>query len=242
MQIMADEELLYRRLWFFCYVKVACILRLFMDVIVLNNNSLESFLNNNRHFMYHLWKPSVRCCLCNKQLLVSPHRRSVLTEQQMKSLYTINGIPKPGHHTVYGTVITQYCLSQIKAISSNTTDNLDITMMITIIRACSSNLYNTLQQHFELIRTQRNELAHCQTNGTMCESDFNSKWNNLEIAILAIASYIDDSHMRYIANEINRLKNMNISNEEISEQLKRIIPEVKLFKHHKYHMTMPSLH
>lgn len=83
---------------------------------------------------------------------------------------------------------------------------------------------------------------HIVKQTARCVSDFNSKWNNLEIAILAITSYIDDSHMRYIANEINRLKNMNISNEEISEQLKRIIPEVKLFKHHKYHMTMPSLH
>ncbi|CAC5364501.1 unnamed protein product [Mytilus coruscus] len=165
---MADEGLLYRRLWFFCYVKVACMLRLFMDVIVLNNATLESFLNIDKHIMFHLWKPAVRCCWCNKQYLVRPHTRSVLTEQQMKSLYTLNGIPRPGHHTVYGTVITQFCLSQIKAKSFITTDNLDITMMITIIRACSPNLFNTLQQHFELIRTQRNELAHCETNGTMC--------------------------------------------------------------------------
>lgn len=227
-----------------------------MDVIVLNNATLESFLNINKHIMFHLWKPALRCCWCNKQLLVRPHKRSVLTEQQMKSLYTLNGIARPGHHMVYGTIITQYCLSQIKAKSFITTDKLDITMMITIIRACSPNLFNTLQQHFELIRTQRNELAHCQTNGTMCEADFNSKWNNLEIAILAIMSYIDQSHMRYEKNEINRLKNMNVSNEEISEQLKHIIPEqlkhiipkVNIFKYYMsiyiyiYHMTMPSLH
>lgn len=155
----------------------------------------------------------------------------------MKLLYDMNGNPRPGHQKVNGTVITQFCLCQIKATSSNKIANLDITMMLTIIQTCSPKLYSKLLPHFDLIRSQRNELAHYETNGTLSEADFDSKWNQLEIAILTIVSEIDYSHRRYEENEITRLKNMNVSNEEISEQLKCNTPEVNTIIYHIY-LTM----
>lgn len=240
MKTIVDEGLLYRRFCFFFYVKVASILRLFVDVIVLKNNTLKSFLNDNKHFMFHILKPSVRCCRCSKQSLTSPCEKSVLIEQQVKLLYDMNGNPRPGHQKVNGTVITQFCLCQIKATSSNNTANLDIKMMLTIIQKCSPQVYNKLLPHFDLIITQRNALEKYETNGTMSEADFDSKWNDLEKAILTIVSEIDYSHRRYEENEINRLKNMNVSNEEISEQFRCITPEVSIFIYHIY-LTIPTL-
>lgn len=210
-----EEVRLFEKLWLFCFGKTMSILSLFINIKVLNHESFEDFLNRFKHDIIHKWIPTTPCCLCPKRAQISFNDRSVLVKPQIATMYEMNAPVSPGHQTTNPRgYITQYCIRNISALHDVVTDDIDIGTVHCLLKTCADSVFMRVKTHIEVIRTIRNYLAH-STNHKITNDDFNTKWEELEKAVLCIAAEIGPSHKLYEQKQIASLKSTDITTREL---------------------------
>ncbi|XP_071145705.1 uncharacterized protein [Mytilus edulis] len=226
----SDKECCY-------YTKLlTLILGIGMDVLhnyferkILDTKDFCTFLNIHKHCLFHERYPKIQCCECSKKCLVSSKRGS-LNETQFQQLFDITPPTEKDHfQTGRNNVITKDCLCRIKANESNEVDCMDITLLCAIINSCFINSNQSIHGYpidFETIKATRNFLSHRPGN-RISEAEFNTRWVNMEQAILGIASTVGNYFAKANKRKICALKEKALSIEGLVEIIKNNADVIK---------------
>lgn len=221
--VPTDKECAY-------YMKcLAFILGIGMDVLhnyfeqkILKGMDLYLFVEKNKHYLYHAYNRSIKCCGCSASVFRSNSTKRSINRTQFEILFEI-GLPTNLAHYQTGSdnQLKQDCLCRFDAKRSIEVDCMDITLMSAVIKACF--LDNNISIHgnpkdLETVRNTRNYLAH-SSERRLSKTEFTSKLVETEQAILGIANTIG----KYFAKETKR-KIEAFKNDDLSfVQIKRII-------------------
>ena len=166
--------------------------------------SVELFLNNNIHQLFHL---RFRNCCCSYNTSVA----TPLGKLQWDLLFTRISTRNP--HGRHGE-----CPCQYKAIPGVTTDVLDITLCCLFL----SNVCPGIpQQEVMVIRQVRNDLIHSSAAG-VDEVTFNRTWAAIELALMNLSKLISPAFEFDTQEILRRLKNRVIDPVELGA-LKQIM-------------------
>ncbi|XP_071143015.1 uncharacterized protein [Mytilus edulis] len=227
----SDKECLY-------YMKLLTFtLGIGMDVLhnyfeqkILNATEFYLFLETHKHYLFHECYPRVQCCCCSNNCLASSSKFGCLNKSQFQLLFDIAS-PNENDHCQIGrhNEITKDCLCRIDAKRSNEVDCMDITLMCAIIKSCFVDNNRSIHgnpRDFETIKNTRNFLAHV-SGKRISESDFNSKWDEMEQAILAIARAVGNYFAKATKRKINEFNSNELSMEKIKEIIESNADDVK---------------
>lgn len=142
-------------------------LDLFWSICLSNENkNLETFLDENKHILFHLWKPNKECCK-GKDLSGS------INDRQWAIIFETTHCG--------GTNIDTCQFSVKKGIIEK---NLD-TGLARVIFGNICPLFISIQKLAQL----RNYVAH-KTKGELSDTDFSTIWSNSTECIITIARYL----------------------------------------------------
>lgn len=139
--------------------------------------TIDQFLNNNTHFLYHLFQKGI-CCLGPSYCTNSPTVVGKINQTQWDSLYHQDTTSKRCYIIGAGCA----CIYKVKpGLSEN---NIDKGLSSVIHR----NLCE-LRMAVDKISSLRNDLAH-STSFQLSRVEFETIWNEATTYIRSIASYI----------------------------------------------------
>lgn len=213
---MADtdekEKEYYTRLHTFLIGPATKTLHLFFEMKILNSLEFFMFLDSHKHTLFHELYPNVPCCKCKNQSFASLQKRGHINESQFNLLFEfIDGQEIPEHQRKQGKRITQYCSCNVSARRSVKEDDMDITLLYSVIKTCC--LPGTVSGNpkwIKEIKKERNFLAHC-SSPKVSQSEFEKRFKNAEECVLNIAEVIGRQVLKMIKDQISFFKTSNIS-------------------------------
>lgn len=180
-------------------------------------NSFETFLQQNKHELYHLCYNRGRCCSCG----LSPTfpRQAVIRKAQLDMLF----VQQP---VVNCSSNPRSCSCSYIATQNIELDTIDITLCIAII----NNLITLNQQQNDClteIRNVRNEISHFAHTDDIDGAEFYRMWGAVTNASIHLATYINHMYSADIQDKIERLRTRTISPVEYTETLREIVKWMK---------------
>ncbi|VDI25215.1 Hypothetical predicted protein [Mytilus galloprovincialis] len=128
--------------------------------------TLEQFLNENKHKIYHMWKRNISCSLCENGK-VPPPKSMCLIENNWNFLFVSKGTP------LYP--------SSFKAKNGIVLSDLNPDLAFTLM-----STFCDVIEAIETLRRVRNRFAH-PTNFSLKTSEFEKIWSTIENAVLLIS-------------------------------------------------------
>lgn len=164
----------------------------YFETRILQQTTLESFLRDHKHSVYHLAFPN-RCCKC-----LSPNhgKKTLINVKQFESMFDKSN----------ETCITSKCICMYSAKTNLSIDGLDFSVVYSIIKHCGGKLDKDDDKMMTTIKDIRNTLFTCPSCSSLCLEVFSGM---LEAAVLGLASKIDQQYAKNIKREIILLKNKN---------------------------------
>ncbi|VDH94878.1 Hypothetical predicted protein [Mytilus galloprovincialis] len=129
--------------------------------------TLEQFLNENKHDVYHMWKTDLPCPLCKNGTIPQPPKTLYLSEDNWNCLFVSQNTP------LYP--------SSFSAKSGITLSQLNPHLRFSLILR-----FSNIIESIESLRVLRNRFAH-STDFKLTTCDYESIWCDVENAILLIA-------------------------------------------------------
>ncbi|CAG2204777.1 unnamed protein product [Mytilus edulis] len=223
MVINMDEYTLYLKLLSFVFGISTDVIHHYFEIRILNTLTFHTFLNNNKHILFHEYLPTVQCCQCLS--VYAPSKRSCLRKDQFSSLFDWSGPAAPNHvkKTLDGS-ISQYCLCSLSPVSNVSIDVMDISLVCALVRKCPSIPGNPAW--LEPIRDTRNYLVHL-SSVQLSSQEFENRWIILESAVLNIAGVIGTTYQKTTRKHIAGLKMDTLSLTGVKDIIKDINDEAK---------------
>ncbi|XP_071173123.1 uncharacterized protein [Mytilus edulis] len=213
---MADtdekEKVYYMRLLTFLLGPATKTLHLYFKMKVLDSLEFYMFLDKHKHILFHELYPTVPCCYCIKNFSGSSQKRGHLNFTQFCLLFEfIDGQEIQEHKKNQGDRITQYCLCNVSARRSVKEDDMDITLLYSVVKSCCQpGTVSGNPKWIKNIKKARNHIAHC-SNPKVSESDFEKIFENIEQNVLNIASVVGRQVLKMIKDQISFFKRSDIS-------------------------------
>lgn len=213
---MADtdekEKVYYMRLLTFLLGPATKTLHLYFEMKVLDSLEFYMFLDKHKHILFHELYPTVPCCYCMKHFSGSSQKRGHLNFTQFCLLFEfIDGQEIQEHQKKQGDRITQYCLCNVSARRSVKEDDMDITLLYSVVKSCCQpGTISGNPKWIKNIKKARNHIAHC-SNPKVSESDFEKIFENIEQNVLNIASVVGRQVLKMIKDQISFFKRSDIS-------------------------------
>lgn len=201
----------------------------YFEIRILDTLTFETFLNREKHVLFHEHIPTIKCCQCALLSLAAQHKRCFLTKSQFSLLFDSNGPVEPNHEkrSRSGTVL-EYCLHSYSAVRNVSVDVMDITLVCEIVRKCCPSIPGN-PSWLKAIRKTRNDLFHL-SSGQLSTQEFEKEWKILATAVIQIAGVIGTSYQTTIRKQIAELKNDILALDVVKDIIKDINVEAKQVK------------
>ncbi|CAC5414292.1 unnamed protein product [Mytilus coruscus] len=148
--------------------------------LTIQSLTLEHFLNQNKHILYHLWQNNSSCCQCQPNAFISSSQQ-ILDQRQWATLYTANVLPSPVHRKRPNTGIpTSICA--FAANSGIKVQILDPHVNKIIIDNCC-----VVRKTVELIVQRRNHVYGHANEAKISDSDYLQYTNEIGNGLIEIA-------------------------------------------------------
>lgn len=221
MTSLVDEKKFYRLFKFSCDTS-SKVTRAFTESNILKDfdNSLQKFLEDKKHDIYHLWCHYTKCCKCSN---FQNTNTSVLVKKQFTKLYDIGKNYPKGHYIQdkYNKVI-QHCLCCISVNSQCSIEKLDLTILCTLLNNCF-NLSPSEKMWLTSIRDIRNNISHAASPTEFDKGQLEKWWAVLEGAVLGLASRVPPVYYeKSIKENIDLLKNFDLTENNIRDIIVQI--------------------
>lgn len=213
---MADtdekEKEYFTRLLTFLLGPATQTLHVYFELKILNSLQFFMFLDNHKHILFHELHPDVPCCKCQYQRTTSSQKRGHLYPDQFNLLFeSIDGQEIQEHQKKQGERITQYCLCNVSAKRSVKEEDMDITLLYSVIKTCCPpGTVSGNPKWIKEIKKERNFVAHC-SSGKVSRSDFERSFENTEKCVLNIAEVVSRQVFKIIKDQISFFKTSDIS-------------------------------
>lgn len=166
-------------------ILVNCCVELFWSCC-LAGGTLESFLNANKHDIFHLWIDNTQCSMC-APTYTFPVSNMKLCQQQWDILYNYT-VKDPGNAV---------------AKSGISTFHLDTELACTLL-----NILCPLKVNVDKLRVLRNTMCGHVTEAEIDQHTFIERWTELEGCLLHIAKYCNtETDMK---DDLENLKNRSL--------------------------------
>ncbi|CAC5362328.1 unnamed protein product [Mytilus coruscus] len=196
-------------------------LHLFFEIKVLNSLDFFIFLEKHKHILFHELHPSVSCCECDISSIGESQKRGCLNRSQFNLLFEIDDEREfQGHTKKQGQQIKQLCLCGVSAKRTSTVDEMDITLLSAVIKACCpAGSISGNPKWIEEIRDTRNYIAHCPSD-KITKSEFDRRFAIAEQSVLNLASVILEVFKEHQTQTIQSLADETRNFAKDSEDMK----------------------
>jgi len=141
----------------------------------LQGTSLQDFLENNKHIIFHFWQNKIHCCLCRGSSNSS--RCQILNRKQWNILFVNNT------NTCMNCI--NNCVCEYSAKIGIGFGVFDISLITCIILNCVT-MSTQVKPHIERIRVLRNTTDH-KPQKQLTNQEFEDHWQEVRSCILNIA-------------------------------------------------------
>lgn len=164
-----------------CLLVNCCLNVFWFTCLTAQGQTLEQFLNLNKHIIYHLWKNNQKCCQCPAGFIF-PRDYQVITENEWRGMFNSVLLPciKDRKRTSTGT--TSVC--SVAARPGIDVTDIHPQIQGLILKWCCS-VRNSVEK---LVEFRNINYGHV-TNATLSDSNFKDFSKKTEEWILHIASY-----------------------------------------------------
>lgn len=142
--------------------------------------TLENFLIQNKHILYHLWQNTSSCCHCQPNTFISSSQQ-ILDQRQWTTLYTANVLPCALHRKRPNTGV-QTSICAFGAKSGITVQILDPHVNKIILENCCG-----VRKAVELIVQRRNHVYGHANEARISDSDYLKFTNEIGNGLIEIA-------------------------------------------------------
>lgn len=163
---------------------------------LLQSQSFESFLNNNRHDVYHAWKPQEKCCQCLSGGPTSCHMKQMITDKQWATLY---GVTQLSNTCPICGCVGNVC--SLKAVQGIIWDHLDRQTAITVLK-----IFSPLRRTLDELAEYRNVTYGHALDVKIENNLFNENWSKIKSCIMALSAPCRGDVKQIIAEEIDFIK------------------------------------
>ena len=156
--------------------------RVYAEENILKSDTLPDFVLKHKNVIYHLRNNKVKCCDCKNYPSYSmPQNQVLYKENQFDKLCT----EKYNHSHVIrnGNKVHQHCMCAIEVVSNSYLDDLDVTIIHSLLINYVSLPHNEEQWLKEMICI-RTSVSHAKSTTSYDISDLISLWTRLEAAVL----------------------------------------------------------
>ncbi|CAC5391352.1 unnamed protein product [Mytilus coruscus] len=162
-----------------CLLMNFCLDVFWFTCLTSQGQTLEQFLNSNKHVIYHLWKNNQNCCQCLPGFIF-PCNDSLITENEWKSMFSSQLSPCKNHRKRMSTGSLSIC--SVGANSAVALQDIHLHIQRSIIQNCSH-----ISKAVDKLVEQRSLIFAHVPEATISESDFKLLWNDTENNLLEIA-------------------------------------------------------
>ncbi|XP_071148300.1 uncharacterized protein [Mytilus edulis] len=202
---------------FLCLIKLSYdislkVTRAYTEINVLSkyDNRVSTFLNRNKHDIFHMWTDTT-CCQCVSKGGTNSKSNCSLNRRQIEILFEFQGNIEPGHFKTGkpSNKVTQHCLCRMSERSVSLND-LDIHLLETLLKQFA-NLEMDDKKWLSTIRETRNCIAHVTSTTEFDPGRLDKWWMKLEGSIIGLVGKIPPAfYGEAIESQINALKNSNM--------------------------------
>lgn len=192
-------------------------------ILTLYGSSLEKFLEDKKHFLFHQWQGSTPCCEC------LPAGCSMVKSKKLKKrlfeyFFTDNRTPQRGHVKKVGYRISEYCLHCFVTNSNLIVDNLDITIL-SFLMEHFVRLSPKERSAFGDIVSTRNAICHARKTNCFDSKELENMWKLLRDASLTLT---DLPYRKLLKDQIDMLKKVEFDNSDIEILREKLEHEDKM--------------
>lgn len=145
--------------------------------------TLEQFLNLNKHTIYHLWRNEQACCQCQPGF-IKPCDNSVMTETEWNDIFRRTLVPcaSDRKRSIAGSTCTTFCTFSAKPGTALNVKDINIKIQGTILKYCCP-----IRKDVEcLVEHRNNDYGHIK-KASLSDVDFNGIFHETKECLLNIA-------------------------------------------------------
>ena len=184
----------------------------------MKGKSFETFLNTNKHDIYHAFK-LMMCCQCKsdtvQQCKSDPVQQCKLSGTQFYSLYVSN--EQIGRCKQYRGQ-KQQCICMISAKQNIEITILDITLVCCIVRNSDEMLEMGASVWLDAIRETRNNVFHYADSTTLSSDYFKKYWEKLSGSVGGIANLINREYYTNVKEKMRAILNKVFVHKDVFAQ------------------------
>ncbi|CAG2205574.1 unnamed protein product [Mytilus edulis] len=200
--------------------------RAFTRTNVLKDEPLKTFLEVNKHKIYHLWCGYAKCCECSLDYKLTNNKS--LLKDQFTILYDIGSKHSEGHVVRKNNMVVQHCICCINVNPHCSLDKLDITILSSLLTNCAT-LSPTNEMWLKSVREIRNNICHALSTTCFDRGRLDKWWTKLEGAVLGLSSKVAIYYEESIKDVVNLLKNSDLTLDNRKEFMDLIKAENEKF-------------
>ncbi|XP_071122347.1 uncharacterized protein [Mytilus edulis] len=179
-----------------CLLVNCCLDVFWFTSLTSHSQTLEQFLNSNKHTIYHLWKNNQNCCQCKPEF-ISPCNDSLITENEWKSMFSSLLPPCENDRKRMSTGSSSVC--SVGATPGIATQNINPEIQRFILQKCSH-----ISKAVDFLVEQRNlRFAHVP-EAKIPDSDFRLFLKDIETHLLGISRVCGkEAHVKNILRDLH---------------------------------------
>ncbi|VDI44553.1 Hypothetical predicted protein [Mytilus galloprovincialis] len=179
-----------------CLLVNCCLDVFWFTSLTSHSQTLEQFLNSNKHTIYHLWKNNQNCCQC-KPGFIFPCNDSLITENEWKSMFSSLLSPCENDRKRMSTGSSSVC--SVGATPGIATQNINLEVQRFILQKCSH-----ISKAVDFLVEQRNlRFAHVP-EAKIPDSDFKLFLKDIETHLLGISRVCGkETHVKNILRDLH---------------------------------------
>ncbi|VDI63604.1 Hypothetical predicted protein, partial [Mytilus galloprovincialis] len=179
-----------------CLLVNCCLDVFWFTSLTSHSQTLEQFLNSNKHTIYHLWKNNQNCCQC-KPGFIFPCNDSLITENEWKIMFSSLLSPCENDRKRMSTGSSSVC--SVGATPGIATQNINLEVQRFILQKCSH-----ISKAVDFLVEQRNlRFAHVP-EAKIPDSDFKLFLKDIETHLLGISRVCGkETHVKNILRDLH---------------------------------------
>lgn len=158
--------------------------------------TLEDFLNNHKHDIYHLWQYNTTCCQCPASGYKFPSSRPILDQTHWIQMFNALKLPCLNHkkRPIPGSM---HSICSVAAMSGITVTHLDPYLSKVILQNFCF-LWQTVET---LVKIRNVDYGHA-TAGEMTDQEYNKSVSTIELSIMEIGRICNkETHFRGVLHD-----------------------------------------
>ncbi|VDI58122.1 Hypothetical predicted protein [Mytilus galloprovincialis] len=179
-----------------CLLVNCCLDVFWYTCLTSQDQTLEKFLNSNKHIIYHLWKNNQNCCQCASGFIF-PCDRSIITEHEWKSMFSSRLSPCENDRKRMSTGSSSVC--SVGATPGIDTQDINTEVQRFILQKCSH-----ISKAVDFLVEQRNSRFAHVPEARIPDSDFRLFLKDIENHLLGIARVCGkETHVKKILRDLH---------------------------------------